>query len=93
MKEVFLIDGFGMRYRNVQLEAGSWNLLSEEGNLHDESFQMIAEAAMFQDFGITIKAEYIKPWPPKEAEKPPEVEEEKKEQENKEEKKEEANEG
>ena len=44
-KEVFKEDGFGTRYRSVQLEGNDvdFMLLSENGSLHDENFGLIAE--------------------------------------------------
>ena len=44
-KEVFKEDGFGTRYRSVQLEGNDvdFMLLSEVGSLHDENFGLIAE--------------------------------------------------
>ena len=41
-------------------------LLSENGDLCDLNFGLIANKDNFQDFGIVIKPQYIKPWPPRE---------------------------
>ena len=48
-KEVFLEDGFGTRYRSVQLEGNDvdYMLLSENGDLHDMNFGLIANSESF----------------------------------------------